>query len=312
MLTWELIGALVGAGFASGREIAAFFTRYGAWGYAGVVLAVLALVYLADSDVPATWQHRWPGRLWKSLLALLLAVTGGAMLSGAGEIAALVLPLHGAYWLGMVATLLIAWLLAHRTTAGLAWVSRIMLCVFVAMICAGLLLPGSRAVQIERTSIPMALVRGACYGGFNAALLIPVMRKSGALPPNARRQALTRAGAILLLLLALGNAVLLRHPALLYEPMPFVRLLDGWGKWGYYLSAACLYLAILSTLTACLRGLGKRLLAVVAVVLVALNGFDAVVEHAYSALGAACCLMLLAAKFTNCSRKAFISGRDML
>lgn len=312
MLTWELIGALVGAGFASGREIAAFFARYGAWGYAGVVLAVLALVYLADSELPTSWQHRWPGHLWSGLLALLLAVTGGAMLSGAGEIAALVLPLHGACWVGMDATLLLAWMLAHRTRTGLAWVSRIMLCVFGVMICAGVMLSGSHAVQMARTSIPMALARGACYGGFNAALLIPVMRKSDALPQRARQRALAQTGGILLILLALGNAVLLRHPALLYEPMPFVCLLDAWGKCGYYLSAVCLWLATLSTLTACLRGLGKNTLAVVAVVLVALVGFSAVVEHAYSALGGACCLMLLAAKFTNCSGKAFISGRDML
>ena len=67
MLAWELVGAVVGAGLASGREIASFFTQYGGWGMLGVVLSVGVLVSLADVTLPSSWRGRWPERLWLHL-----------------------------------------------------------------------------------------------------------------------------------------------------------------------------------------------------------------------------------------------------
>ena len=71
-------------------------------------------------------------------------------------------------------------------------------------------------------------------------------------------------------------------------------------------------MAVLSTLTACLRSLGKSLYAVAGIILISLFGFHQVVEKAYMYLGGACCVMFLAAKFRNCAGKAFISRTDML
>ena len=36
----EICGAVVGAGFASGKEIALFFSRFGVWSWAGIATAV--------------------------------------------------------------------------------------------------------------------------------------------------------------------------------------------------------------------------------------------------------------------------------
>ena len=52
--------------------------------------------------------------MWTALFTGLMAATGGAMLAGAGEVAALLLPVRGAYWLGAAATLGLAWMLAGR------------------------------------------------------------------------------------------------------------------------------------------------------------------------------------------------------
>lgn len=311
MHAWELVGAVVGAGLASGREIASFFARYGGWGYAGILLAVGMLLFLADVPLPANSHGRWTGRLWKALLSLLLIATGGAMLSGAGEVAALTLPIHGAYGIGLLATLLLAWLLACRTTAGLAWVSRLLLGVLAMLIGIAFTLPPMQAVSIELTSPVHALLRGLTYGGFNAALQWPIVQ---GMPPLARerRRAASHAGLMILMLLILGNALLLRHPALLGEPMPFLRLMSGLGKPGYYLGAVSLYLAILSTLTACLRGLHGSGLSVIGILLVSLLGFTGVVEVIYPLLGGGCFVMLVAAKLTNYSAKAFLSRKDML
>ncbi len=312
MLTWELLGAVVGAGLASGREIASFFAKYGGWSYVGIVMAVLTMLFLSSGAVPAHWKGRWAGKLWQLLLASLLTATGGAMLSGAAEVAALTLPIRGAYWLGMVATMVLAWYLAHRTAGGLAAVSRILLIVLALLIMLGLMLPPMEAVRLDQTSVHEALLRGMTYGGFNAALQVPIMNAAMKYSPKRRKYAACISAIVMLGLLLLGNAVLQRHPALMAEPMPFIRMMAQYGKLGHFLGAVSLYLAILSTLTACLRGLGRGLLPAAAVAAVALLGFTGVVEVVYPLLGGGCLLMMLAAKFTNSSQKPFISRSDML
>ena len=116
----EICGAVVGAGFASGKEIASFFSRFGGWSWAGIMLAVAVVGAVClgvmrrpgVAGMPLAWQSRGLGRLWTALFTGLMAATGGAMLAGAGEVAALLLPVRGAYWLGMGATLVLAWLSA--------------------------------------------------------------------------------------------------------------------------------------------------------------------------------------------------------
>lgn len=295
-LPWELLGAVVGAGLASGREIASFFGRYGVWGFAGVAAAVTALYLLGGTELPHIWRGRWPERLWRGLLTLLLIATGGAMLAGAGEVASLTLPLHGAYWLGMAGTLLLAWLLARRTVTGLMWVSRAMLAVLAALIVLGLTLPPMQAVALTEPSIPASLLRGVTYGGFNAALMQPVMAGASALPQRERKRGLLIACGLTAALLTAGNAVLLRHPALLGEALPFVRLMSRLGQTGYWLGAVALYLAILTTLTVCIRSTGGGWLATAGIVLAAMLGFSGVVDAAYPLLGGGCAVLLPAAR----------------
>lgn len=309
MLVWELMGALVGAGFASGKEIASFFAQYGAWGYAGAVVAAVTLIWLADTKIPHEWKGTWINRLWSCLLAALLIATGGAMLAGAGEIASLLIPIKGAYWLGMATTMILACYLAYHTITGFAWVSKGMLLVFGVVLVYGLLLPTDKAAVIDAHRPFVAIGRGFCYGGFNAALLIPVIKRHG---DGKKRHAFICVGLITTVLLVAGNVLFQRHPLLLHEPLPFVHLTRTLGKFGYWQSGGCLYLAILSTLTACLRGLGKHRAAFFGMIIIALLGFNSVVEYAYTLVGGACCLMLLAAKFRNCSARAFISRSDML
>lgn len=292
-LPWELLGAVVGAGMASGREIASFFGRYGAWGCVGAALASAMMYLLGGATMPQSWRRRWPERLWRVLLTLLLIATAGAMLAASAEVAALVLPVHGAYWLGMAGTFLLAWVLARRTVNGLAWVSRAMMLVLAVLVLLGLTIDPMRAVALTDASVPMALLRGVTYGGFNAALMYPVMAASGQ-PPARKRQGRLLGCIGIALLLMLGNAVLLRHPALIGEPLPYIRLMAQLGQLGYALGALALYLAILSTLTVCLRALGEMRLCVCGALLTALCGFSGVVDRGYPLLGGACALMLLA------------------
>lgn len=298
-LPWELIGAIVGAGLASGREVASFFAQYGPWSWLGIALAVGVLFFLADVPLPASWQGRLPGKAWRALQTLLLTATGGAMLAGAGEVAALTLPLHGAWWIGAAGTLVLSCFLARRTVSGLAWVSRCLLAVLAVLVALGLTRPPMQAAFLHEACVPEALLRGMAYGGFNAALQSPIMARHAGVPQRTRQRAALVMCAALGALLCLLNAVLLRHPVLLAEPMPFIRLTAQLGPIGYALGALTFCLAILSTLTACLAGLGGGVLPVIGVMLVACAGFTGAVETLYPLLGGGCLLLLIGAKWRN-------------
>lgn len=304
---WAIVGAVIGAGFASGREVAAFFSRYGALSWLGAAAAIAAIAWIglgamASPGVPEAWRGRWPARVWQGMFIALMAATGGAMLAASGEIAALTLPLHGSYWMGLLSTLCLAWWLSERRLAGLAIISRALTACLIVMMGMGLLAPRLRGVWVEDSApwsqLPVSLLRGLCYGGFNAALASPVLDESAAvLDRRAKRLCMLKVSLILGVVLAMGNGVLLRHPALLGVPLPYVALLGRWGQWGIALGALALYLAVLTTLTACLRGLHGLLRwrwSFLLPMLVALLGFAGAVDGLYPLLGGGCFLLLTA------------------
>ncbi len=305
----EVIGAIIGAGFASGREIDAFFTRSGPWGWAGLAAAAAVvgavcttiLTRPGAAGMPENWQGRPMAAIWRGLFAGLMAVTGGAMLAGAGEVAALTLPFHGAKGVGMAATLLAAWMLSRGDGGGMAWVSRALIGCMTAMLTAGLAQKPLTGVPLRASCAPWtALARGVCYGGFNVALAVPVLSEQGRMTAPERRRCAATVAALFFVLLAVGNGVLCRHSALQGEALPFVRLLSLWGKPGYWLGGAALYLADLTTLTAALRGIrdlsggrsGIRRTLLAAVIGLSLLGFGEVVGRVYPLLGGACVILL--------------------
>lgn len=44
------VGTVVGAGFATGREIVEFFTRYGIYGFIGILIARLYFYFYRNED----------------------------------------------------------------------------------------------------------------------------------------------------------------------------------------------------------------------------------------------------------------------
>ena len=119
----RICGAIIGAGFASGQELAAFFSRYGQWSWLGIAAAMVTLAYLGrklcrccmERSVSLAGLDQGKMRvLTRWMFCLLLFITGGAMLAGTGAIAALTLPLHKASWIGVSITLLLAQWIAHR------------------------------------------------------------------------------------------------------------------------------------------------------------------------------------------------------
>lgn len=304
-------GAVIGAGFASGREICAFFARYGEASLLAMLSAVAVIggmVYTAlrrtsADGLPQAWRGTWWEACWRALFALLLMVTGGAMLSGSGEIAALLLPMRGAKLAGMAVTMAFAAYATWRDWNTLPFVSAALVVCMVGMMVLGLRLPVSGgAAVMKKASAVQALVSGICYGGLNVALSVPAMA-GGLATSKERRHAALLVMVVLGVMLFLGNALMLRHPEVMHVPLPLVQLLRGYGMGGYRLCAGTLYLAVLTTYLAALKGLKalcggvlRRFVACqVAVTAVALLGFTRIVDVVYPLLGGLCFLLMVLA-----------------
>ncbi|MBQ8654884.1 MAG: hypothetical protein IJ507_08070 [Clostridia bacterium] len=305
------VGAVVGAGFASGMEIDSFFARYGIWSFAGIgaaasavwLLGMGALRSAGPDGMPRAWQGGAMGRLWRACFALLMLTTGGAMLAGAGEIAALLLPVRHASAIGTALTAILAWILTGRGQTGMAGISRALVILLLGLSAAGFLLPAQKGAVISFAKPWEAVIRGAAWSGFNMALAVPVLAGSaGRLSLRERRKCAAVLTAVLTTLLLGGDLLLLRHSGLCGEAMPMLRLMAGFGLAGYTLAGVCMYLAVLTTCCASLQGIrtllpGRETLCLCGMLLCAMLGFSAVVEKVYPVLGAACLGLMTAAFF---------------
>ncbi len=316
-------GAVVGAGFASGREIMRFFSRYGEFSWIGVFLAAASMGFFAymlmkrareaGTDSLSQLSRAYLGRAaaaGTASFALLLCVTGGGMAAAAGELGALALPVHGAYWIAFFATLLLALLLMGRSLSPLAFVSVFLIPVLAFTFLLCLIPPEGKAVTAEvlfpvwRKIAETALL-GLSYGALNITLAAGVLCEAGR-GMDGKKAAWTSLffGLLLFLLLALGNVVLMRQPELTNAALPVVMLLNKFGKMGFYLAVIGLYLAVFTTLMAaarsifniighCKPGWLRFALTGGAFALLGAVGFMRLVGVAYPVLGFLCLLLLI-------------------
>ena len=311
MLAWELVGAVVGAGLASGREVASFFSQYGVWSWPAILGAAALMYWLVlpltrDCSKPLTSTS-----VWRLYIAIYISSTGGAMIGGAGELAKLLLPVQHAFFVGAGFTLLLCWFLSTRVNHGLAMVSQMTMAVMFCLIMLGFLAEPKASVRISGQMSGKILWKTVTYAGFNTPMMIPLLINLP-ISSSKKRKGVIVALALIGGLLMLANAVLQRHSALIFEPMPFTKLLTMYGRLGYWVSSVCIYLAIVSTLTACIKGGQGNPVMMLAMVAVACLGFGGVIDVVYPLLGFAGLVLLAMSNVRNCCRKPFHSGKDMI
>lgn len=290
-----VLSAMIGAGFASGREVMQFFSQYGAFSW------VLCVLFGAETGLlcRAVIREDGDGRE-KWLLAPLYLCTAAGMIAAAGDLWALTVPLYGARTLGAAGTLALCFLARKRPFAALNALGRglIALLLLMILLCFGVPAEGTDMDTAEE-KLP-ALLRMLGYGGLNAALCAHILRE-GTRDQTAKQKAVLPVviGGGAFLLLAMENGALLRHPELKNAALPTVMLLRGLGKAGYYLSALLLYLAAGTTLISCLSGFNKMMKdqwVPVLVYALSLIGFSGIVEKFYPLLGFLFLLCLLMKK----------------
>ena len=284
--------AIVGAGFASGREVMAFFSRFGCYSWVGIALAAATMGFMCYGMMGSGKG----GKISRALFILLLCATGGSMLSAAGELFALTVPRHYAYEGGLLLTFAAGYVLAKKNMRALFFSGKLLIPLVMAAYLMCLKAPAER---IESPFYLQAVTGAFAYGAMNMMLCVPVLSElSRGMNDKTRRRIALFTGITLLMMMALSNAVLLNNKQLLLEPLPLVHLLRPFGLFGFYLSAAVMYAAVFSTLLCVLRGLLKiSPWLCVCPLLMALLGFERLVGAVYPLLGYGCVVLFIAEKF---------------
>lgn len=300
------VGAVIGAGFASGREVVTFFTQYGVHGWWLIALAALTMgglcwLGLRLAEQNACWCEG-VGR-WGNVCTLaLLVITGGAMTSASGQMIQLLWPHAWAYSVGTVGTLILAWKMGEKSLKALEWVSGTLMALLGGVILWALLDTGrSMAIPTAPTpSLGAAALRAIAYAAMNMTLAVGVVCRCGA--EGCGKRMPVAFGLVMCGLLAVSNALYARHPELTDEPFPIVMLLKSLGRKGFLAGVWLLYLSIVTTLAAvsyalrCAaeRWIGKRLLRTLlplcTLFAVSQIGFACIVDGLYAPAGMVCLL----------------------
>lgn len=304
-----IVGAMVGAGFASGREIVSFFTRYGSFSWVLIGIAAAGIVFLmlrVMRSSRAGMEGLFPAGGWagRTLLTVLLFSTAGGMAAAAGEITALTLPLQRARLLGMAATTAMCYGLSRRPLRALSilgWLLMPILLIGIALCLRSAEQPSSSGGTWPGWAACLSGIGMALgYAGMNVTLAAQVLCEAGSRCSAGRCcRVAAWTGGIIGSLLLLCNAAFLPHmPALENAALPSVQLLRRYGKAGFYLSALMLYLAIVTTQIAVLRALdallGRTRLRLRGEIIclgtlgMGLCGFEKLVAVAYPFLGMLC------------------------
>ncbi len=315
------VGAVIGAGFVSGREVFSFFSAYGdaSWGLillsAGTMTALCALcLRRAKGTEGCHWcaiyhtEHRAVKRFAQGCILLLQMVMGGSMISAAGHMVALAVPLHGAYLLGIVVTITLALWLGSIDLKPLAMLSGLLTGLYVAAVILVLVFDRGEptvafTVPLNTAKVLTGAARSVAYAALNMAISIGVIcRCSNGSGQSANRAAFLF-GLAMVALLFVSNALYLRHPELQTATFPMVALLARFGRAGYGLSLFTMYLAVLTTLCAGLyafrTGLETHLsrqtagwMSALLPLLVSFAGFESLVDRWYAPVGGLCLLLV--------------------
>jgi uncharacterized membrane protein YkvI len=279
--SWQIaftyIGTVVGAGFASGKEIVEFFVQYGMQGFIGILLATVLFVWAgirvmlisyriqAESyQAVSTYLFGHPfGTVFNTLLLTVLLGTTSVMLAATGAIfwESFHLSPQIGIWVSMVMIFVV-------TRKGLFAIHRVN-SIFVPTLIAFTFLVFLYIQPWKDSTIPVETVRNwawlsspfyyvALNVSLTQAVLVPIGRQSKSEKPLIVGGIIGGLGIGLLLLLAYFS-LSVKMPGIQHAEMPMIALLQGVGRGIPLLFALLVYAEIFSTLVANVFGLAEQL-----------------------------------------------------
>ena len=259
------VGAVMGAGFASGQEIRQFFSRFGRWGLAGIVVSALLFSLLGWGmlDLQERWKIKsYPeffeyllGRKWgrwaDGLVSILLFVGMVAMISGSG---ALFYEYFGfSRWLGIFLTGSVIALALWFRGEGVLWINsaliplKFIICLGIAT--AAIFLTTSQDVMdvvlVQNPIVKNWVFSAVLYVSFNLTLAMVVFASLGrdVQRPGARLGAVLGGLALGVFAFVIGVA-LLKFPDSLGLEIPMVAIAGKLGDWPAFFYVVVLWLAM--------------------------------------------------------------------
>lgn len=315
------VGAVIGAGFASGREVVSFFSAYGVYSWGMILLSVgtmAALCTLCLKRAKGTEGCRWCAiyysnsllvrNLAEGCILLLQIIMGGSMISAAGHIFALALPMQYAYLLGVGVTIALAMLLGNANLKPMAALSSLLAASFVAAVVGLLIFDGNDQPVISMPPVSgreaaQGVLRAVAYAAMNLTISIGMICRCVDCSCRSSNRSSVQFGLLMTGLLFVSNYLYLKHPELHKVTFPMVALLARFGRAGHMVSLTLMYLAILTTLSAGLYALRTGLevrvskptaicLTVLLPLAVSFAGFENLVDRWYAPVGLLCLLLV--------------------
>jgi uncharacterized membrane protein YkvI len=276
-IAFTYIGTVVGAGFASGKEIVEFFVQYGSQGLVGILLAtglfiwggirVMVLSYRiqADSyqDLSTYLFGRPVGTIFNMLLLTVLFGTTSVMLAATGAVFLESFQLSPQ--LGIWVSMILIFLVARKGLFAIHSVNSL----FVPLLIGFTLLvflysrPWLDDEPLIEAVKPWAWLSSPLYYvalniSLTQAVLVPIGRHSFSERPLIWGGILGGLGIGILLLLAYAS-MSVRMPAIGHAEMPMIALLQGLGKGIPFFFSILVYTEIFSTLVANVFGLSEQI-----------------------------------------------------
>ncbi|QQE76223.1 hypothetical protein KDJ56_10035 [Brevibacillus composti] len=275
-IAFTYIGTVVGAGFASGKEIVEFFVQYGSQGLVGILLAtvlfcwggvrVMVLSYRiqADSyqDLSTYLFGRPIGTVFHVILLLVLFGTTSVMLAATGAV----------FWesfglspqIGILASMLLIFFVAQKGLRAIHSVNSLFVPLLIGFTALVFLIakPWLETGPLVEINKPFAWLSSPLYYvalnvALTQAVLVPIGRHSDSEKPLVWGGILGGVGVGLLLLLSY-SAMLVRMPSVGQAEMPMIALLQGLGAGIPLIYAVLVYSEIFSTLVANVFGLSEQ------------------------------------------------------
>ncbi|MFX3617863.1 MAG: transporter [Sporolactobacillus sp.] len=268
------IGTVVGAGFASGREIIQFFTQYQAWGTFGVLLSSLLMAWMSTKlmiysrridaySFNELFVHLFGTRLGTVIEALMFFIIfglTGVMLAGSGAV--FHEHLLGGRQLGMLLTLLISFFFLIKGVRGLFWINSLVVPILIAFVSLAFMLnTHAPLLQLPQGLEVKGLLSAIRYAAFNMltalVVLVPLAREA----PDEKtlRWGGWIGGAGLGILMLMAHLLLLGHPRVLTFEMPMAELARPIGLVMHFGFALVIFGEILTTFVGNIFGLARQL-----------------------------------------------------
>lgn len=264
--TFIMIGTLVGAGFASGQEIASFFNRFGVYGAWGALLASVlfgVIIFLILQITAKQKLHTYEelishSRFFKWTNQIFLFVCFCIMIAGISAFFQQQLKLP--YWIGALIGSSICYLIFSYRYRGLEVFNMIL----VPFIILGILMIGLGkydldALQEIKYTMPKTftnhwLLSSILYVGYNSLMLIPMITTfSNSVAKKSQRYAISILSFIAFAVLGLliFHAIGIFFPKILVFELPTLKLAEMLGPVAKVFYSMIILFAIFTTAISC-------------------------------------------------------------